>query len=315
MDDYRVELDVFSGPLDLLLYLIKRHEVDIHDIPVSRVADQYHQYVQSLRALDIDLAGEYLVMAATLVEIKSAMLRPHQEDASDDATPASEDPTDPRYELVQQLLAYKRFKDLAAELERRREVFSERFPLAPAAMDQQTEEPRLELEDVQIWDLVEAFNRLMEQTAGGHALHEVVADDTPIELHAADIADRLQREGPMPLDALAQGRSVNELVGLFLALLELVRDGRLRAWQVEFCGPIHLQLREPDETDPDDAEAALVGQPDPRNADHFEWPDEATRQRYIRRQKRRSRGERIEEDEQFEEDLRAIEAEENAGAE
>jgi chromatin segregation and condensation protein Rec8/ScpA/Scc1 (kleisin family) len=116
MQDYRVELDVYHGPLDLLLYLIKRDEIDINDIPIAPITEQYLAYLQTIKRLDINLAGEFLVMAATLMEIKSAMMMPREagEEGEETDLTAAEDPTDPRYELIQQLLAYKRFKDARA---------------------------------------------------------------------------------------------------------------------------------------------------------------------------------------------------------
>ena len=118
MNEYRVELDVYNGPLDLLLYLIKRDELDIYDIPIARITDSYMGYVTHLRefageaGLDINVAGDFLVMAATLMEIKSAMLLPKAPPTNADGTTSvAQDLTDPRYELVQQLLEYKRFKE------------------------------------------------------------------------------------------------------------------------------------------------------------------------------------------------------------
>lgn len=325
MQDYRVHLDVYHGPLDLLLHLIKRNEVDIHDIPIHRITEQYLQHVATLKALDINLAGEFLVMAATLMEIKSAMIAPREEsdedaDAADDLT-ASEDPTDPRYELVQQLLAYKRFKDAARALENRRTDFAARFPRRPARIDleaaaehAQQQEPELDVEDVSVWDLVEAFNRLMEQV-GSPPEVDVTQDDTPLELYQADLLDRLGRDGPMTLQEMFAGRGrLAEMIGLFLATLELLRQQKVRATQKDRTGPIYLQLREDaEEDDAADAgeEAATQAEFDPEEPENFEWPDEQTRRRYERRIARRKRGEKIEEDEQFAEDVAAIEAEES----
>ena len=137
--EYRVELDVYNGPLDLLLYLIKRDELDIYDIPITRILDSYMRYVETCCAdlreeagLDINVAGDFLVMAATLMEIKSAMLLPRQpEQAKDGQSSAAQDLADPRYELVQQLLEYKRFKDTATVLERRHQEHAEPLPALP----------------------------------------------------------------------------------------------------------------------------------------------------------------------------------------
>ncbi len=318
MQDYRIELDNYHGPLDLLLYLIKRNEVDIRNIPVAPIAEQYMQYLRRLETLDINLAGEFLVMAATLMEIKSATLAPAAIEPGEgaDALDAADDPTDPRYELIQQLLAYKRYKDAAYRLEDRKQAFSARFAAAGAAMadDQAPRQVELDLDDVSMWDLVEAFGRMMEQVGLTQTRHEVVFDDTPIELHAADLVDRLQRDGPMTLQQVFEGRNRSEMIGLFLAMLELTRQRRLKVTQEHRGGPIAIELRPPEQAAPAEGEAddAPPARPavDPANADDFDWPDELTRQRYIRRQQRRAKGEVIEEDAQLEADIAELEARE-----
>jgi segregation and condensation protein A len=312
MPDYRIELDVYHGPLDLLLYLIKRNEVDIHNIPIAPIAEQYMEFLGRLERLDINLAGEFLVMAATLMEIKSATLAPapaEDPDQADDLA-ASEDPADPRYELIQQLLAYKRYKDAAHRLDDRRDAFSERFAAAPPAQDADlARRVELDLDDVSMWDLVEAFGRMMEQVGLAAAHHEVVADDTPIELHAADLVDRLERDGPMTLQQIFAGREQGEMIGLFLAMLELVRQRRLLVHQEQRAGEIHIELTDaPAPTDPAEDDAPDRAAPDPANPDDFDWPDEQTRQRYIRRQQRRARGEFVEEDAELEADIAELEA-------
>ena len=123
MADYHVNLDIFAGPLDLLLYLIRKDEVDIYDIPLARITNQYIRYIEMLKSLDIDLAGDFLVMAATLMQIKSAMLLPKADIDQDDA----EDSLDPRAELIRQLLEYKKFKDAANILSGAAEEQKERF--------------------------------------------------------------------------------------------------------------------------------------------------------------------------------------------
>jgi segregation and condensation protein A len=313
MQDYRVELDVYHGPLDLLLYLIRRDEIDIHNIPVARITEQYLEHVKALRTIDINLAGEFLVMAATLMEIKSAMMSPREDQPGEQDVTGSGDGSgaggDPRYELVQQLLAYKRFKDAAHALDRRRETFAARFPRKPGKLEKVGDEVKeLDLEDASIWDLMEAFNRLMEQV-GGPPRVEIVADDTPLELHAADIVDRLEREGAMTLQKMFDGRRAGEMLGLFLAMLELIRHQKVRAEQTAIAGEIQLRAVPRDQwIDPEAIEARPAVKFDPSNPDHFDWPDEETRRRYARRMERRARGEKIEEDEELEEDLKAIEA-------
>src|SRR5687767_7935000 len=242
--EYRVELDVYNGPLDLLLYLLKRDELDIYDIPIARITDSYVSYVQMLKQLgkeggfDINVAGDFLVMAATLMEIKSAMLLPKAPPTnSDGSTSVAQDLTDPRYELVQQLLEYKRFKDNAAALERHQQTHADRFPRVPAKLEGEAadEPPPVDLDEVQVWDLLQAFDRLMQEVGTRKPrFHEVTYDDTPIDLHAADIEDRLSREGRLSLRELVVGRaSRSEMIGVFLALLELIREKKILVQQAE----------------------------------------------------------------------------------
>jgi len=237
VSDYKVQLEVYSGPLDLLLYLIRRDEVDIYDIPIARVTAQYVNYCETLSLLDPNLAGEFLVLAATLMEIKSRLLLP----TPPPDTEGLPDPTDPRSDLVRQLLEYKRFKDASVAMSGQAEMQSMRWPRG--APDQPPREPgEIDLEDVQIWDLVAAFNQLLSATGRGPATHDVVFDDTPISLHAADIVDRLVREGNLNFEQVFAGRTRAETIGLFLALLELIRQARIRATQTGAFGPIRLDL-------------------------------------------------------------------------
>jgi len=321
MQDYRVQLDVYHGPLDLLLYLIKREEVDITEIDVAPIAEQYMAYLRTLEKLDINLAGEFLVMAATLMEIKSAMIMPREDQPVDDQgqplSPA-EDPTDPRYELIHQLLAYKQYKDAAGELEQRQEAFAARFARAGHKIDTAPEQVELDMDDVSLWDLVEAFGRVMEQVGVRDFQHEVVADDTPIELHQADLLDRLQREGSLTLQEAFIGRKHGEMIGLFLATLELVRQRRVRVAQDETTGEIQLHHRDPAEVEAElaaEAEAENQPAPDVNDPDAFHWTDAEQKERYRRRQQRRASGEKVEEDEQMEQEIAALEEEEAARGE
>ena len=246
--EYRVELDVYNGPLDLLLYLIKKDELDIYDIPISRITDSYMQYVGTLKqltadGLDINVAGDFLVMAATLMEIKSAMLLPKAPVIEGDGSSAAAELSDPRYELVQKLLEYKRFKDNALALERQQHLHENRFPRYPAKLEGQSDEPPpVDLDEVQIWDLLAAFNTLMKEVGVRKPkYHEVTYDDTPIDLHAADIEDRLKREPRLTLRALIIGRkSKSEMIGVFLALLELIREKKILVQQAEALGEVEI---------------------------------------------------------------------------
>ena len=256
--DYKVSLDVYSGPLELLLYLIKRDEVDIHDIPIARITHQYLEHVELIRRIDINLAGEFLVMAATLMEIKSRMLIPRPPADPNDPDAAAggssvEDLADPRAELVKQLLAYKEFKDAADALQRHARTEALRYPRAvqrPGGI------APLEIEDLDLFRLIDAFNAIMASVGHSAYGHEVVYDDTPISLHQADIIDRLTREGTLTLQAMFVGRThKSEMIGLFLAVLELIRQKKIAVDQPEPLGAVSIHLRD------DAADEVLFGDP------------------------------------------------------
>jgi segregation and condensation protein A len=235
MLEYRVNLDVYNGPMDLLLYLIRREEVDIHDIPVARITEQYLAHVERLQQIEPDMAGEFLVLAATLLEIKTRMLLP---------APAAQDGADglaidPRAELVRQLLQYKAFKDAATELQDAADGRAARFSRPPANTPD-ADPAAVDLENVQVWDLVEAFSKILESIGHRPTHHEVIYDDTPLELLQEDLLDRLEHEGPLRFSEIFAGRSRGEMVGLFLALLELVRLGKVVATQEAAFGEIHV---------------------------------------------------------------------------
>ena len=304
--DYRVQLDAYAGPLDLLLYLVKRHEIDLNDIPVAELTEQYLKHLEVIKAIDMERAGEFLVMAATLVEIKSQLLVPRPEDESgEDATEQIEGPeSDPRFELVQQLLAYKRFKDAAIELEHREDEWAQRFPAhsvkasRPAAEEAEADEDgaaplELDLEDVNLMDLCEAFARILDSIGDRKTEHQVTYDDTPISLHAADIYDRLVRDagvgGRMTLRKVFEGRSRSEMIGLFLATLELVRQRKVYVVQEDGAAAdqISLEARPEDEHEDQEQDAAEDTAADWRNPEtgeiEYDWPDEEARRRADRR--------------------------------
>lgn len=259
-EEYRVRLDLFEGPLDLLLYLIRRAEVDITDIPISTVTDQYIKYIRDIERIDIERAGEFLVMAATLMEIKSRMLTPEviplTESPADIAEPGTRNETDPRQDLVRQLLEYKKYRDAADALDDRRFEWQKRYPAAKAGVDNEqlrealAESGDLDLEDLELIDLVNAFAKISE-TVNFDSLgeHKITFDDTPIEVHAVDIVNRLRHEGTdveLGLVDLFEGRSRGEMIGVFLAILELVRQRRIGVRQQGAAGTITVRLKEPE---------------------------------------------------------------------
>lgn len=239
MADYRVNLDIFAGPLDLLLYLVRKEEVDIYDIPLARITDQYLQYLELLKQLDIDLAGDFLVMAATLIEIKSAMLLPKAEPEQ----MAQDDSGDPRAELIRQLLEYKKFKDAANLLEAAADHQQERFgrPTSLISRLVPDAEPEVDMDRVSIWDLLEAFDTVCKAT-GTQAYTGHIHDDTPIDLYQIEVLHRLQTEGPLTFERIFDGKP-NRLimVGLFLSMLELIRSKLIWAEQPENSNQIYVR--------------------------------------------------------------------------
>jgi segregation and condensation protein A len=238
MSEYRINLEIFSGPLDLLLYLVRKEEVDIYDISISRITEEYIRYVEVIKMLDVELAGEFLVMAATLMEIKSAMLLP-----ADELNAIAEEQDDPRAELIRQLLEYKKFKDAANMLKISAESQEQKFPRSDniiAGLKSDTE-PELDIDQLSIWDLLGAFDTMMKATGGMMDISHIT-DDTPIDLYQIEILHRLQTEGAMNFARIFTDKK-NKLVmvGLFLAVLELVREKLITAEQAKAGMPIYLR--------------------------------------------------------------------------
>ena len=232
--DFRVDLDVFRGPLDLLLYLVRKHEVEITDIPIALVTDQYLKHLEVLERLDVNAVGDFLEMASTLCEIKSRMILPH-------AGETDEALEDPRQELVRQLLEYKKFKDAASLLEEHGRHWQERF--ARVATDLPSTRADLAaqpLHEVELWDLVSALGRIMRSASAGPA-SSIVYDDTPLHVHMERIHAAVREAGRLAFSGLFQPiRHKSTLVGMFLAVLELVRHHTVRADQEDVFSEIWL---------------------------------------------------------------------------
>lgn len=243
--------------MDLLLFLIRRAEVDIHDIPIAEITEQYLSFLSQVEEIDVETAGEFLVVAATLIEIKSRTLMPpgksaEGEDGSDTGDGEGKSGTlnvaDPRAELVQQLLAYQRVRIAAEGLEERRQEFARRYAWQAYIHDSMFEKPvevELELEDVHVLDVAQAYERIcssIDFTRIGD--HRVQIDDTPIALHQEDLLDRLGRapSHALKLQDVFEGNTSSHRVGLFLATLELTRLRRVRVRQDELDEPIEVTL-------------------------------------------------------------------------
>lgn len=239
--DYQVEVDVFRGPLDLLLYLVKREEVDILDIPIARIADQFKKYLDVLHLIDVERAGDFLVLASTLMEIKSRMLLPRPE-------PFADETDDPRRELVRQLLLYKKIKEAASALERLEEEHHLR--LARTAPSSAKERVPSALAPVELWDLVSAFGRLLRETAAQQP-HSVQVDHTPLHVHMGNILAALRVAGELSLTRLfTPPHTRSRLIGLFSALLELAKSGDIIPTQPQPLGEIYLRLGEAQKSEP-----------------------------------------------------------------
>jgi len=236
--NYKVDLDVYSGPLDLLLYLIKKNEVDIYDIPIAAVTEQYLEYLNLLRDLDINVAGEFLVMAATLMLIKSRMLLPREVISVD------EDEEDPRMALVRQLMQYKRFRDAASDLSDRAEVQAMKHPPAFEAEVPSDDGDGKLLEEVDLWDLFSAFKRVLEETGAG-VVETIVRDEVPIEVYINNLLALLAPEKYVSLfEIFKETKDRSDVIGTFLAVLELVRLGRILIEQNRLFSDIYLRLVE-----------------------------------------------------------------------
>ena len=242
-DRFKVQLGAFYGPMDLLLYLVRKHEVDILDIPVADVTRQYLDFLEVLELFDLDSIGDFVVTASTLVEIKSFQVLPMEEEVEE------EELEDPRKELVTQLLAYKKFCEGAGLLEQRSRIWQRRYPRLSNDLIPKERNPAEEpIQDIVIWDLVSAFGRILREKSPVMQ-HKVVYDDTPVSVYMQRIYNRLKRERTLEFSRLFDGAvKKSTFVGLFLALLELVRHGFACAEQSIQFGEISISFREGEKT-------------------------------------------------------------------
>jgi segregation and condensation protein A len=233
--DYKVRLEVFEGPLDLLLYLIKQDEIDIYDISLERITSQYLEYLQAFKELNIELAGEFIVMAANLIYLKSRSLlpldqQPPEEDAGEE---------DPRWELIRQLIEYKKFKEAAAELHLRAleqgKIFARESGASPAL-----QEP-LRLGEVGIFQLISAFQTVMRRIEARQAVQEIFGERFSVSEKIDAILQRVATGVPLRFsDLFAAAASRVEVVVTFLALLELIRLKQVRAAQKKIFEEIEI---------------------------------------------------------------------------
>jgi segregation and condensation protein A len=246
---YKVDLDIYNGPMDLLLYLIRREEVDVRDIPLARIADQYLAYLDLLKGLDIELAGDFVVMAATLLELKSRALLPRPPELEEGE---EEDFEDPRETLIRQLIEYRRFKEAAALLDDRGREMARRFPrqvdehlFDAIGPDEDPGPPAEMFQGLEVWDLISAFTQVI-RTLGYSKPGEVIYDDTPIEEAATDLLARLEKERSVLFTQLfAKARALNYALTMFLAILELIRQRKIGVEQAADFKDFRVFLRDP----------------------------------------------------------------------
>ncbi|MGO8689812.1 MAG: segregation and condensation protein A [Thermoguttaceae bacterium] len=253
--DFRVDLSVFRGPLDLLLYLVRKHEVEIVNIPIALITDQYLRYLAVLEQLDVNAVGDFLAMAAWLIEIKSQQVLPRGDEVQEELE-------DPRQELVRRLLEYKCYRDAASMLEECGRSWQQRYPRLSCDLPRQernlAEEP---IREVELWDLVSAFGRIIRENVATKPSN-IVYDDTPIHVYMERIHRRLVQRGQLAFSELFDASMhKSALIGIFLAVLELVRHHRVRVQQNDLFGEIWVlpdgDCGQPlDLSDVDDYEAA-----------------------------------------------------------
>jgi segregation and condensation protein A len=232
---YKIKLPEFEGPMDLLLHLIRENKVDIYDIPISLITGQYLEFIEIMKELDLEIAGEFLVMAATLIQIKSRMLLPPDEDVQQEET------EDPRFELVQRLLEYQAFKDAASILKEHEEEAMKVFGRKPGELmeEEQTPEPELLLFDVNLFDLLAAFKKLLENAPA--EMRTISRETLTVKDKMMHIADIIENLDSIRFEELFRDTFTRvQLIVTFLALLELLRLGLARVYQEQQFGSIWI---------------------------------------------------------------------------
>lgn len=239
--NYRVHLDVFRGPLDLLLYLVRKQELDIGDLPLATITSQFNEFLIALEILDLDLTAEFLITATTLAEYKSQHVLPK---AADEETVTDDDAADDHVDtnLVARLVEYKRYKDAARHLEQMAATAAERFERIPEELPRTSRDPQQDrIRDIELWDLLSAFARIVKS--------QLTTDETklqdkeiPVHIYVDQVGDEIRERGEVRFfDLFAEKNTRSPIVGIFLAILELVRHHGFRAEQTELFGDIILR--------------------------------------------------------------------------
>jgi len=232
---FRVQLDMFSGPMDLMWYLVRKHELDILDIPIALVTEQYLEMLTVLEQIDVDAVGDFLELATRLMEIKSRLMLPRQEEESEAQI------EDPRQDMVQRLLEYKRFKDAASMLEDRSRQWQQRFARRASDLPPRSIDPALQpIQEVEMWDLVSAFARVIRDNESVQP-SAIRYDDTPIDVYMEQIRERLASEPRLAFTSLFEADMIkSQMAGIFLAVLELIRHHQVQVEQSDLFSEIWI---------------------------------------------------------------------------
>ena len=269
---YKVKLDIFEGPLDLLLYIIKKNELDIFDIPIAKITEQYLEYLEYMRLLDLSIAGEFLVMAATLMHIKSKMLLP-----PDEMQEEEEEMEDPRAELVRKLVEYKKFKEAAQDLktleEKRKEVYTRGFTDI-----ENIASPDEMFFEVTLFDLISAFSKVLKEVPK-EIFQEIIKDEFTVEQKVHDLYHMLVVESEISLNSLFEkAKNKLEIIAFFLAILELIRLKEIMIIQKKIFGEIKI-IRNPASIAPSPAKIDEVLQEKQQEAaENAENPTQSTKE-------------------------------------
>jgi segregation and condensation protein A len=251
MAEYKVKFEVFEGPLDLLLYLIKKDEVDIYQVNLTRLATQFIEYIETMRLLDLEIAGEFLVMAATLMYIKSRELLPVDQQAQ---VEGEDDAEDPRWELIRQLVEYKKFKDAAAQLQTLEARQEDVFPRLPGTIEFASETPSCQ--PASLFDLVNAVNAVLKRFGAQEDRRDIFEDKWSVSEKIEYLMRALSERGSIKFSELFEGvTSRSEVVVTFLALLELIRLKQITALQKEPFGEIEICRASPAAVEASSSEA------------------------------------------------------------
>jgi segregation and condensation protein A len=261
MTDYKVKFEVFEGPLDLLLYLIKKEEVDIYEVNLTQLATQFIEYIEVMRLLDLEIAGEFLVMASTLMYIKSRELLPVDQQV---VAEGEDEGDDPRWELIRQLVEYKKFKDAAAQLQTLEVRQEQVFPRLPVKPEFAREEPSGRAQ-ASLFDLLNAVNAILKRMVEREDLRDIFEDKWTVSEKIEFIMRQMAQSSVIRFSALfANATSRTEVVVTFLAMLELIRLKQIVATQAAPFGEIELvrapQPASPEAVNPAEPYAEAVAQ-------------------------------------------------------